>query len=155
MLSWGSKPCNRYLVQTLWFIAITKGSIISLGWSCLQRFTQCRAHYSYLLGQMAVTHCTKEPHSAVWSEAFPIANVRNLLMQSEIPSGICAKLRTVAASINRVHMPWSLFAYAIATFNRWHRYYHQRLHATITLLLLVHATYMYGVFLHAHPVGGE
>jgi len=25
----------------------------------------------------------------------------------------------------------------------------------ITLLLLVHATYMYGVVLHAHPVPGE
>jgi len=25
----------------------------------------------------------------------------------------------------------------------------------ITLLLLVHATYMYGVVLHAHPVRGE
>ena len=31
----------------------------------------------------------------------------------------------------------------------------QRLHATITLLLLVHATYMYGVVLHAHPIRGE
>jgi len=30
------------------------------------------------------------------------------LLRSEIPSGICAKLRTVAASNNRVHMPWSL-----------------------------------------------
>ena len=27
------------------------------------------------------------------------------LLRSEIPSGICAKLRTVAASNNRVHMP--------------------------------------------------
>ena len=32
-----------------------------------------------------------------------------LLLRSEIPSGICAKLRTVAASNNRVHMPWSLY----------------------------------------------
>ena len=30
-------------------------------------------------------------------------------VRSEIPSGICAKLRTVAASNNRVHMPWSLY----------------------------------------------
>jgi len=28
------------------------------------------------------------------------------------PSGMCAKLRTVAATNNRVHMPWSLSAYA-------------------------------------------
>jgi len=34
------------------------------------------------------------------------------MMRSESPSGICAKLRTVAASNNRDHMPWSLFAYA-------------------------------------------
>jgi len=31
------------------------------------------------------------------------------LLRSEIPSGICAKLRTVAATNNRVHMPWSLY----------------------------------------------
>ena len=32
-----------------------------------------------------------------------------VLLRSEIPSGMCAKLRTVAASNNRVHMPWSLY----------------------------------------------
>jgi len=32
-----------------------------------------------------------------------------ILLRSEIASGICAKLRTVAASNNRVHMPWSLY----------------------------------------------
>jgi len=32
----------------------------------------------------------------------------NVLFWSEIPSSIYAKLRTVAASNNRVHMPWSL-----------------------------------------------
>ena len=31
------------------------------------------------------------------------------LLRSEIPSGVCAKLRTVAATNNRVHMPWSLY----------------------------------------------
>jgi len=31
------------------------------------------------------------------------------LLRSEIPSGMCAKLRTVAASNIRVHMPWSLY----------------------------------------------
>jgi len=51
-----------------------------------------------------------------------------LLLRSEIPSGMSAKLRTVAASNNRIHMPWSL---------------------------LVRATYIYGVVLHAHPVRGE
>ena len=35
-----------------------------------------------------------------------------LLLRSEIPSGLCAKLRTVAASNNRVRMPWSLSEYA-------------------------------------------
>jgi len=30
-------------------------------------------------------------------------------LRSEIPSGMCAKLRTVVASNNRVHMPWSLY----------------------------------------------
>ena len=32
-----------------------------------------------------------------------------ILLRSEIPSGICANLRTVAASNNRVHIPWSLY----------------------------------------------
>ena len=50
-------------------------------------------------------------------------------LRSEIRSGICAKLRAVAASNNRVHM--------------------------ITLLLLVRATFMYGVVLRVHPVRGE
>jgi len=31
-----------------------------------------------------------------------------VLLRSEMPSGMCAKLRTVAACNNRVHMPWSL-----------------------------------------------
>jgi len=34
------------------------------------------------------------------------------LLRSESPSGKCAKHHTVAASNNRDHMPWSLFAYA-------------------------------------------
>jgi len=37
-----------------------------------------------------------------------------ILLRSEIPSGMCAKLRTVAASNNRVHMPWSLYYYMFA-----------------------------------------
>jgi len=32
----------------------------------------------------------------------------NIFMRLEISSGMCAKLRIVAASNNRVHMPWSL-----------------------------------------------
>ena len=78
-----------------------------------------------------------------------------VLLRSEIPSGICAKLRTVAASNNRVHMPWSLSAYAGRYVQSFTSYYRQSFHATITLLLLVRATYIYGVVLHAHPVRGE
>jgi len=33
----------------------------------------------------------------------------NISMQLESPSGMCAKLHTVAASNNRDHMPWSLY----------------------------------------------
>ena len=77
------------------------------------------------------------------------------LLRLEIPSDICAKLRTVAASNNRVHMPWSLSAYAshyVQSFTCWYR---KSFHVTTTLLLLVRATYMYGVVLHTHPVRGE
>jgi len=36
-----------------------------------------------------------------------------ILLRSEIPSGICAMLRTVAASNNRVQMPWSPLYYCL------------------------------------------
>jgi len=51
------------------------------------------------------------------------------MLQSEILSVICAKLRTVAASNSS--------------------------HAMITLLFLVRATYMYGVVLLVHPIHGK
>jgi len=35
--------------------------------------------------------------------------VCKLVLRSEIPSGKCTKLHTVAASNNRDHMPWSLY----------------------------------------------
>jgi len=38
-----------------------------------------------------------------FSHIFGLPN--ELLLPAEIPSGMCAKLRTVAASNNRVHMP--------------------------------------------------
>jgi len=41
-----------------------------------------------------------------------VAKVRNGLLRSESPSGMCAKLHTVAASTNRGHAPRSLFTYA-------------------------------------------
>jgi len=52
------------------------------------------------------------------------------LLRSEIPSGICAKLRTVAASNNRVHPTRSLY-------------------------YCLFAPHIHSVFLHAHPVRGE
>ena len=56
------------------------------------------------------------------------------LLRSEIPSGMCTKLRTVAASNNRDHA-------------RNLSYY---------CLLAVYMRYIYyGVILHAHPVRGE
>jgi len=36
-------------------------------------------------------------------------HITKWLLRSAISSGICTKLRTVAASNNRVHMPWSLY----------------------------------------------
>ena len=44
------------------------------------------------------------------SQHYPPRSLRSIVvLRSEITSGICAKLRTVAASNNRVHMPWSLY----------------------------------------------
>jgi len=52
------------------------------------------------------------------------------LWRSESPSGMCAKLHTVAASNNRVHMAWSLY-------------------------YCLFAPHIYGVVLRAHSIGGE
>ena len=53
-----------------------------------------------------------------------------ILLRSESPSGMCAKLRTVAASNNRVHLTRSLY-------------------------YCLFAPHIYGVVHHAHSVGGE
>ena len=57
--------------------------------------------------------------------------IRMVLLRSEISSGMCAKLRTEAASNNRDHASQSL------------------------LLLLAHATHIYFFILRAHPIRGE
>ena len=79
-----------------------------------------------------------------------------------IPSGMCTKLRTVAASNNRDHRTRSLSSSPLAsTINcspgsqALLEVTHQDHSIGITLLLLVRATYIYGVVLHAHPVRGE
>ena len=85
-----------------------------------------------------------------------------IFLRSEIPSGMCAKLRTVAASNNRDHPTRSLSSSPFAsTINcspgsqALLEVTHQDHSIGISLLLLVRATYMYGVVLHAHPVRGE
>jgi len=52
------------------------------------------------------------------------------VLRSESPSGMCAKLRTVAASNNKVHQTTSLYYCLIAP-------------------------HTYGVLLHAHSIHGE
>jgi len=64
------------------------------------------------VGVLPITHYTCIIIPCVCSlstEPSPGLNRRCTLLRSEIPSGICAKLRTVAASNNRVHMPGSLY----------------------------------------------
>ena len=65
------------------------------------------------------------------------------LLLLENPSDMCAKRHTMAASNNRDHMPWSLFVYASHYVQSFTCLYHQRLHPTITFLLLVCATYIW------------
>ena len=65
------------------------------------------------------------------------------LLRSGSLSNKCAKLQTVAASNNREHMSWSHFAYASHYIQSFTCSYHQRLHASVTLLLLVRATYIH------------
>ena len=49
-----------------------------------------------------------------------------ILLQLEISSGICAKLRTIAASNNRAHASQSLFAYASHHVQSFTHYYRDR-----------------------------
>jgi len=66
----------------------------------LQHTNSLRASYevSLLIAKQKKTHTIGE------DLVLPTAKVM-VLLQSEISSGICAKLCTVAASNNRVHMP--------------------------------------------------
>ena len=84
------------------------------------------------------------------------------VLRSESPSGTCAKLRTVAASNNRDHPTRSLSSSPLASTVNCSpgsqallEVTHQDHSIEITVLLLVRATCMYGVVLHAHPVRDE
>jgi len=70
-------------------------------------------------------------------------NEHMTILRSEGPSGMCAKLRTAAASNNRDHAPQPLFAYASRYVQSFTSYYRQSFHARTTLLLLVRATYIW------------
>jgi len=94
-------------------------------------------------------------------------------LRSESPSGMCAKLRTVAASNNRDHARNLSLRTLVVTFNRSHVNISRATPAQSLLLLLARgqyqqsypgaisltvacARYTYdGVILHAHPVHGE
>ena len=78
---------------------------------------------------------------------------RKELLRSEIPSGKCAKLRTVAASNIE-------FTHAMITFRIRYCYIQSLASPDITrhdhsIAACSRPTYMYGVVLHAHPVRGE
>jgi len=103
-------------------------------------------------GEVATTSppFNNEPHcldvlfvKAAPGTTFHILVTAPFCCDRKIPNGMCAKLSTVATSNNRDHAPQLLFAYAsnfVQSFTAWNR---QRFRAAITLLLLVHATYIY------------
>jgi len=79
-----------------------------------------------------------------------------ILLQSEIPSGMCAKLRTVAASNNREHARYLSSRTLVIVFNRSHINIGRGLTSQSLLLLLARSCHIYNsVILHAHPVRGE
>ena len=86
---------------------------------------QCRRHLRYF----SLLQLRHKFIIAGW-EVLSIHKIIFQLLRSEIPSGICAKLRTVAASNNRVHAPRSLY-------------------------YCLFAPHMYIIVLRAHPVRGE
>ena len=103
---------------------------------CCDRKSRAAYAQSFALWQQATIEITRHDHSPrtlVVTLAFePYCDGSDCLalLRSESPSGMCAELRTVAASNNKVHMPWSLY-------------------------FCLFAPHMYGVVLHAHPVRGE
>jgi len=69
-----------------------------------------------------------------------------LVLRSEIPSGMCAKLRTVAASNSRDHARNLSFRTLVVTFNRSHINIGRATTSQSLLLLLVCATYIMVLF---------
>ena len=79
----------------------------------------------------------------------------HILLRSEIPSGMCAKLRTVAASNNRDHARNLSLRTLVVTFNRSHVNI-SKATTSQSLLLFACSRFIYnGFILHAHPVRGE
>ena len=77
-----------------------------------------------------------------------------VVLRSEIPSGMCAKLRTVAASNNRDHARNLSSCTLVIMFNRSHVTIGRA--STSQSLTIACSRYTYdGVILPAHPVGGE
>jgi len=76
-----------------------------------------------------------------------------ILLRSEIPSSMCAKLRTAAASNNRDHARNLSLRTLVIMFNRSHVNIGR---ATTSQSIIASSRYIYnGVFIHAHPVRGE
>jgi len=82
-----------------------------------------------------------------------------LLLRSEIPSDMCAKLRIVAASNNRDHARNLSSQTLVIMFNRSHvnigrelLSFHIVISLTIAWLRYIHNN---GFILHAHPARGE
>ena len=82
-------------------------------------------------------------------------NTLHRVKRSEIPSGMCAKLRTVVASNNRDHAPQSFFAYACRYVQSFTSQYRQSFHVAISLTVACSCYAYIGVILHAQPVRGE
>ena len=99
---------------------------------CCDRKSRAACAQSYTPWQQATIEITRRDHSRrrLNSARPPHPGHSTILLCSEIPSGTCAKLRTVAASNNRVHMPWSLY-------------------------YCLFAPHTYIFVLRAHPVRGE
>jgi len=74
------------------------------------------------------------------------ANKLFLLLRSEIPSGMCAKLRTVAVSNNRDHARNLSFRTLVVAFNRSHVNVGRATTLQSLLLLLARASYIMVLF---------
>ena len=116
---------HRYLKARTFYATTVWNFLVQEWFRCIKIFTISVKNYTSSTAVVSNLFCPKvyfssSHHPEIYQSSvnitniytsYPVNNFTKLflvvtkLLRSEIPSGICAKLRTVAARNNRVHMP--------------------------------------------------